>query len=69
MKPYLFGDMYYIHPIQAGRLALFLKKPENKITGNKIIGIKLLTDFASAMTLPINKPKDPPAIPDKLYTK
>jgi hypothetical protein len=42
-----------------------LKKPENKIIGNMTIGIKLLTDLPSKITLPINKPNEPPANPDK----
>lgn len=29
------------------------------------IGIKLLTDLPSKITLPINKPNEPPANPDK----
>ncbi len=65
IKLYLFGETYSIQPIQTGKLALFLKKPENKIIGNMTIGMTLLTDLPSKMTLPMNKPNDPPANPDK----
>ena len=29
MKPYLAGEQYWIQPIQTGKLAEFLKIPEN----------------------------------------
>lgn len=53
--------MYCIHPIQAGRLPVFLNKPENKTKGRITIGVIELTDFASVTMLPKRRPRDIPA--------
>jgi len=60
IKPYLIGDIYSIQPIHTGKLFLFLKKPENKITGSRIIGVAADTAFTSDITLPKSKPSELP---------
>lgn len=69
MNAYLFGEIYSIHPIQAGRLALFLKNPENNIIGSVIKGTIADTDLASKITLPINSPSEDPQNPIKTVIK
>ena len=44
-KPYLMGDMYSTQPIQRGKLAEFLKKPENKTNGRRRMGVTSATAF------------------------
>jgi len=44
-KPYLMGDMYSIQLIQLGKLAEFLKKPENKNNGRRRRGVTSLIAF------------------------
>lgn len=69
MNPYLFGDIYSNQPIQLGRSFLFLKNPENIINGKITKGIKAEADFASNITLPINKPNEAPQNDIKKNTK
>jgi len=60
INPYLFGDMYSIHPIHFGKVSRFLKKPENKIIGRMRIGTTADTDLASKITLPKSNPNEAP---------
>ena len=63
------GEMYWIHPIHAGILPVFLKKPENKVNGMMTIGMAEATDFSSVITLPNNSPKEFPQRPTKKAIK
>jgi hypothetical protein len=61
--------MYYIQNNHLGRSSLFLKNPENSITGIITIGTTLETDLASNITLPNKRPKLLPAKPIKNKVK
>ena len=45
MKAYLMGETYWIQPIQSGKLAEFLKSPENKKSGKSKMGVIAAIDF------------------------
>lgn len=61
--------MYSIQPSQTGKLARFLKNPENKTIGINKSGTTADIDLASKTTLPINNPKDDPHKPIKINIK
>jgi len=59
-KLYLIGLRYWIQPIQADKFPVFLKNPENRKKGKRIMGVKVLTDLLSVTIVPTIKPKDIP---------
>jgi hypothetical protein len=61
-KPYFTGDIYSIQPIHFGKLAEFLKKPENMKKGINIAGDTELTDLASVTILPSMSPRETPLV-------
>ena len=69
INPYLRGEIYSIHPIQPGKLALFLKKPENRKKGIMKTEVTAETVFASEIILPSNRPSEFPEKAIKKLTK
>ncbi len=68
-KPYLRGEMYWNHPIQLGKLAVFLNTPEKMKIGRMTIGVTAELAFSSFTMLPMNNPSDPPAKPTSRLMK
>ena len=62
---YLIGEIYYIQPIHTGRSYLFLKKPENNITGKNNNGIIPEATLASVNIDPNINPNE---LPQKLQS-
>ena len=59
-RPYLIGERYCIQPSQFGRLALFLKNPENMMKGVRMRGTMAATDLGSCAMLPSSSPSELP---------
>jgi len=59
-RPYLKGDIYWIHPTQAGILPKFLNCPEKRKKGIRKMEVAAATALASLMTLPRRSPRELP---------